>query len=425
MCLSLTGIVVLSLAGLSACGQSTTTLTGNPIVIGTSLSTTGDFAADGKAMEQGYQLWADSVNKGSGLLGRPVKLDILHDNSDPKQVQANYEQLITKDHVNLLFGPFSTLLTKSAACVAKKHGYPLLEGAGGGPSVFNLYCTTGGEPSPNEAPSPGVVRADNVFDVSLPVKNNLESFALYILSLPVGFRPLTAAYATENDPFTQPQVDLVRQMLEAGGVKSLYYRVYDPTTTKAGDYQTMAQNIMNTRAEVGVFGTVLPDITAFVQTFRKNHYTRFKALIATAGPDLGDQFVKAVGGSQNAESIFVPNGWYPQADNYQNAEMVAAYTAQYNVTADAVNSDVAEAYSVGQVMAQAVAKMNSIDNAKLLQAFHNRDNTFNSVQGVVKFDTTGQNIDAQPYLFQWQKNQLIPVFPDSAAAAIPEPFQPV
>lgn len=412
--------------GLSACGQSANTVTGTPIVIGISLSSKGDFAADGKAMEQGYQLWADTINKTTGLQGRPVKLDILHDNSDPKQVQANYEQLITKDRVNLLFGPFSTLLTRTAACVAKKYGYPLLEGAGGGPSVFNLYCKATGEPyAPDETLASGAIRADNVFDVSLPVQNNLKSFALYILSLPVGFRPLTAAYATENDPFTQPQIDLARQLLEAGGVKTLYYHVYDPTKSKTQDYQKMAQNIMNTKAEIGVFGTLLPDITAFVQTFRNNHYRKFKALIATAGPDLGDQFVKAVGGTQNAESIFVPNGWYPQAENYQNADMVAAYTAQYNLTANAINADVAEAYSVGQVMQQVVAKVNSIDNAKILQALHNKDATFNSVQGVVKFDATGQNIDAQPYLFQWQKNQLLPVFPDNAAAAIPEPFQPV
>ena len=77
MCLSFLGILVFSLAGLSACGQSANTpLTGDPIVIGASLSTSGDFAYDGKAMEQGYQLWADTVNKSTGLQGRPVKLDI-------------------------------------------------------------------------------------------------------------------------------------------------------------------------------------------------------------------------------------------------------------------------------------------------------------------------------------------------------------
>lgn len=414
--LSVTGLFVLFLAGLSACGASTNTTSGKPIVIGTSLSTSGDFKADGTAMQQGYQLWADTVNNGAGVLGRPVTLDILSDNSTPDQVTANYEKLITKDHVDLLFGPFSSLLTKSAACVAAKYGYPLLEGAGGGPSVFTLRCDNGTpvDPGVNKG-----VAIHNIFDVSLPVQSNLDSFALYVLSLPVGERPLTAAYATEDDPFTTPQVVRAKQLLEAGGVKTVYFKIYDPTKMKTQDYQQIAQAIMKTKAEVGVFGTLLPDITAFVKSFRSGHYGRFKAVVATAGPDLGPQFEQAVGGPANAEAIFVPNGWYPTADNYQNISMVATYVAQYHVDPAVINSDVAEGYSVGQVLAQATAKIQSIDNKQLLNELHGKD-IFNSVQGTVKFDATGQNTAALAYLFQWQGGALIPVFPDNAAVAVPE-----
>ena len=33
-----------------------------PITIGTSLSLTGDFGADGQAFQKGYKLWASEVN---------------------------------------------------------------------------------------------------------------------------------------------------------------------------------------------------------------------------------------------------------------------------------------------------------------------------------------------------------------------------
>ena len=118
--LSVVTSFIMILAGLSACaGQnSTPTFTNpNPIVIGASLSFTGnkdtDFSGDGPAMAQGYQLWADMVNNNGGLLGRQVKLLILHDDSSPDMVVKNYETLINVDHVDLLFGPFSTLLTKA------------------------------------------------------------------------------------------------------------------------------------------------------------------------------------------------------------------------------------------------------------------------------------------------------------------------
>jgi branched-chain amino acid transport system substrate-binding protein len=162
--------------------------TAPPIKIGISLSLSGDFSADGMGFQQGYQLWADTVNKNGGLLGRQVELDIVSDASSPDQVQTNYEKLITIDKVDLVFGPYSSLLTKPASDVANKYGYAMVEGAGGAPSVFNRGLK-------------------NVFDVSVPVLTWLDSFGEYLLALPADQRPTSIAYATEDDPFTQPQID--------------------------------------------------------------------------------------------------------------------------------------------------------------------------------------------------------------------------
>src|SRR5260221_9848090 len=189
--LSIVAVIVMILAGLSACAQDNTTTTTptfsnqTPITIGASLSSTGDFGQDGQSMEQGYRLWAQTINNNGGLLGRPVQLVILHDNSDPSQVAKNYDTLIHKDHVNLVIGPFSTLLTKAAEKTVATRGYAFIEGAGGGDSVF----TNGWK---------------NVFDVSLPVANNLTTFAYYILSLQAADRPKTVAYAPSYTQFTHP-----------------------------------------------------------------------------------------------------------------------------------------------------------------------------------------------------------------------------
>lgn len=393
-------MLVMILAGLTACSQASTTstsqnLSGSPIKIGISLSVSGDFAPDAKGTLQGYKLWETDINNNGGLLGRPVQLDILNDDSTPEHVKANYEHLISADHVDVTFGPFSSLLTKAARDVTHAHGYALLEGSGGGPSVFN------GD--------------NNIFDVSLPVGNNLITSALYILSLPAAIRPKTVAFATEDDPFTQPQIDLAKQMLTYGGVTPVYYHVYPADTTK--DYTPFANAIIKTHADAVVLGTLLNDFTAFTTVFKQHHYTP-KILVATAGPDQGDQFVKAIG-IQNTEAIMVSNGWYPQANTFQNAQMIQEYLAENNgATADSISSNVAEAYSVGQVFAQAVNKIHSIDNAALIKEFHN--DIFQSAQGFVKFDATGHNVIAVPYLFQWQKGKLIPVYPDTIAVETPE-----
>jgi branched-chain amino acid transport system substrate-binding protein len=113
-------------SGGSGNGGSGNTASGskNPIKIGVSLSLTGDFSADGKAFQQGYQLWAKTINAKGGLLGRKVTLDIVNDASSPVQVVTNYQKLISVDHVDLVFGPFSTLLTKAASQAAGRRCSP-------------------------------------------------------------------------------------------------------------------------------------------------------------------------------------------------------------------------------------------------------------------------------------------------------------
>ncbi len=367
-----------------------------PIKIGISLSLSGDFSADGQGFQQGYQLWADTVNKSGGLLGRQVQLDIVSDASSPDQVQANYEKLITVDKVDLVFGPYSSLLTKPASVVADRYGYAMVEGAGGAPSVFNRGLK-------------------NVFDVALPILYNLDSFGEFLLSLPPDQRPTSIAYATEDDPFTQPQIDRLKDTMEKAGIKTAYYQVYPAETT---DYNPIADKIIASKADVVVAGTFLPDLTAFMQRFQQQHYNP-KAMIATTGPDLGNDFLKAVGGPGKAEGIMVGNLWYAGADYPGNADMVAAALAKYGGTADGLNGDIAEGYSVGQVMQQVIEKIQSLDNAKILAELHS-GSTYTSVEGPVKFDDVGENIAAKALIFQWQGGQFLPVYPAASAKAQPE-----
>src|ERR1700745_2290093 len=129
--LSLAAAAVTAAVGLSACSSnssssgsgSASNSSKSPILIGTSLSLTGDFSADGLAFERGYKLWASDINAHGGLLGRKVQLVILNDNSSPTQVDTNYTALITVKHVDLTFGPFSSLLTAPAAQVAHRYGF--------------------------------------------------------------------------------------------------------------------------------------------------------------------------------------------------------------------------------------------------------------------------------------------------------------
>src|ERR1035438_9710840 len=92
------GVVSVALASLTAVSTSSgassngTIAKGQPVLIGASLSITGDFNGDGQAFQQGYKLWAADQNAKGGLLGHKIVLKILNDTSDPTQVVTRSEE---------------------------------------------------------------------------------------------------------------------------------------------------------------------------------------------------------------------------------------------------------------------------------------------------------------------------------------------
>ena len=334
--LALGTAAILAAALAAGCSSSSNGSGGSksPIVIGASLSLTGDFSTDGVAFQKGYNLWASQVNKAGGILGRQVKLDILNDNSSPTQVVTNYQKLITVNHVDLTFGPFSTLLTAPASATAHRYGYAFVEGAGGGGLVF-------------------AQKLNNVFDVSLPVANELDPFTAWMKALPAGQRPTSAAYPMADDPFATPQVQLTQSNMQAMGIKTAYSKIF-PEEESA--YKAPADDVAGTGAQMVVLGsTDVPTVSAFMSAFEQQHFNP-KIFIAAAGPDQGAAFTSAVG-TANANGMMVPNAWYGGSPNPLSKVMVKAYVAKYGGTASGINADVAEAYSVGEVVDQAVTQI--------------------------------------------------------------------
>ncbi len=308
--LSLTAVTALAAMVVAACsssGSSSTGTTGSsnksPIMIGASLSLTGDNSVDGQAFQRGYLLWQNYVNSHGGLDGgRKVQMVFLNDASDPTTVTTNYTKLIAQQKVNLVVGPFSTLLTVPSAKVAARYGYAFIEGAGGGPSVFAL-----GLP--------------NIFAVSPAVQNQLVPFANWVASLPASQRPKTAAYPMVNDPFADPMTMTAQGILQKAGVKTVYSKIYPAENP---DYKAGADSVAATGAQMVVLGSVdVPTVSAFMQAFEQQHYNP-KIFAASSGPDQGAAFLKVVG-TNNATGTFVPNGWYGSLQNPLNQAMVAAY----------------------------------------------------------------------------------------------------
>jgi branched-chain amino acid transport system substrate-binding protein len=401
--LAVAAIATVSAMVVAACSSSSTTSSSSssspaksPITIGTSLSLTGDFSVDGQAFQRGYQLWVKEINKSGGLLGHKVTLKIVNDNSDPGTVTTNYTQLISADHAAFVFGPFSTLLTAPAAQVAARYHYAFIEGAGGGPLVFSL-------------------KLPNLFAVSPVVADQLIPFANWVASLPASQRPKTAAYPMVTDPFAVPMVQNAQAILQKAGVKTVYSKIF-PAENPA--YKAGADQVAHLKPDMVVIGSPdVPGVQSVMQAFMQQHYTP-KILAASAGPDQGAAFLSAIGGPKNATGTMVPNGWYPGFQNPLSEAFVKAYNATYGGAPADINADSAEAYSVGETLAAAVAATKSLSNAKVISYLHSGV-TVQTVQGPAKFNAIGENVVAQHFIFQWQTGaKFVQVLPTSATGSV-------
>ncbi|MFI7606569.1 amino acid ABC transporter substrate-binding protein [Micromonospora sp. NPDC049366] len=362
----------------------------DPIVVGISLPLTGDFSEPGKGVQRGYQAWAKIVNDKGGLLGRPVELKILDDQSNADRVVSDYEQLIGQDQVDVVVGPFSTRLVVPAARVAEEYGMLFVEPAGAAKEVFeqgfkNLFYA-----------APAV--ADDHY-------NHL---AEHILALPPGQRPTTAAYAAMDDPFAQGTAYGLKEKLAAGGIRTVVDEVYPPNTT---DFSGIAAKIASSKADIVVGGSQYQDGVNLIVALQQLNYQPKLAAFSTA--PTSPEFAAAIG--NKTEGILAPTGYTQKAPYPSNVEFVEKYTAQFGSPPE---EDEANAYTTGQVVAAAITAVGCAEQGdcqkKLIEWV--RGNTVETVVGPLSWDATGKPKGAH-MIQQWVKGEIQIVLPADAKEA--------
>jgi branched-chain amino acid transport system substrate-binding protein len=112
------------------------------IKIGATVSLTGKYAPTAAPAKDLYLSWQELINKRGGIYVEeygqrlPVKVIVYDDKSDTSTVTKFYEKLVVEDKVDVLLGPYGSVLNVPAAVVAEKYGTPIATGPAGAPPIY-------------------------------------------------------------------------------------------------------------------------------------------------------------------------------------------------------------------------------------------------------------------------------------------------
>lgn len=254
------------------------------IKVGTLYAQSGSFATSSMPEYQGLKFWADQVNKNGGVTvdGKKARIQLVayNDQSDTQTATTLYNQLITKDKVNIFVSDFGSVLTSVAIPIAKEYHMVLFDQSGTGTSFF-------------QDNSPYIVLTSLQTSGLWP-----DSLANYIVNH--GIKKVAILY--DSNDFDQSQEETLKTKIGAAGIKPVYDNAVNTSTS---NYSVLLHNIAATNPDMVIeFGYPNNDI-AFLQALHAGNYN-FKKVFTIFPGQLPALFQQDLGASAIAGTYTYP-----------------------------------------------------------------------------------------------------------------------
>jgi branched-chain amino acid transport system substrate-binding protein len=393
----------------------TTANSGKAIKIGVSLPLTGPFSVPGANFKQSYQLCADLVNQAGGIGGRKLDLLISDNRSDPQTTVNQTQRFISSDHVDMLFGTFSTLLAFPAEAIAEQQKMVYLEPADSAVAshsrgfTYNFGFTLKPIDYIGQSPVDAIFALKDAGDIDAA---DLPKTAAVIYQ--DDFFPNSIAQGLVGGKTTIPgskkQVDFGKGYLADKGMKIVFKQQFP---TDFNDWVSLANSVKRSGADY-LFALTTPP--AEVNIVRALATVKYHPKGAFFSQGTYDQFKKSLG--KNVNGIIVWSTWSKDVKwegllngkPFSNQDFIKAFTDKYGTPPD---EDHAQAFAVCQAAAQAIAATGGTDNTKIRDWLKARtaDDPVKTVQGDYHWDEVGLTAGRDVLLLQWQNGRLKPIYP--------------
>jgi branched-chain amino acid transport system substrate-binding protein len=382
--------IVVALVLLGCVTGATAAPSGPPIRIGGTLALTGPLAPTALLHKLAGEIYVEELNKGNGLLGRPVEWVLLDDQSKPDLTRSLYEKLITVDKVDLLMGPYATSAILAAMGVAQRYQKMLPHHSYGMPHLAKYEMHS---PTAAFGPEPNVTVPARIYD------------ALATTSTP----PKSIAIVTSKFPSAQFQSNGAREVAEKRGLKVALYLEYEFGTR---DFGAIAARIKDAKPDFLWVGALGLDGNQIIEAMKKLDYIpRHFHLFPAPGP-----LAVAPDGKLALSHTFF-EAHPPMLNNAGAGRLVPLFhdrAARAGVPYVNVDTQAAGSFAAWQVLDAAVTATKGLDDKAMAQWL--KKNPVDTIMGRLRFDGPNNYGDDLSKLKQVQDGKWVVVWPREFAA---------
>ena len=370
------------------------------LTIGLTLSLSGRYAAMGRQAAAALELFATDQNAAGGIqIGaerRAVKIHCLDDQSDPGLCAEIYRSLCFENRADVIFGPYSSELTRVAAPIAEQAGLVMVNHGGADDGLYrNKYRLIVGVLSP----------AGDYFRGLVQLLSQLKLWRKRV------------ATVTFETPFARAVIDGFEQ--ECGqrpmvrrGVRLKVRESAAPTRGSGEVSIDLLMRLARTRITALVSaGSFADDVALMSGVVRAELNIPVLACVAAGVRGFADTL------REHAEGIVGPSQWEETAGfTPELGPGPRRFAARMRAACGACDYPAAQIYAAGLLTAQALCACRRLDQTQLREAFSDLRTT--TLFGDFAIDrVSGRQIGHKVLLVQWHGGEKIVIHPDAHAEA--------
>ena len=379
------------------------------VKIGAIYPLSGNAASAGLSDRAGIELAAEIINgdhpelgeltlaKGTGLPnlgGAKVEVIFADNQGSPSVGQNQALRLITQEKVTALNGAYQSSVTQTTSAIAERYGVPFVNGESVAADLTE--------------------RGFKFFFRTTPIATDIaKTYMQFLNGVKKGSKiPVrTLAVVNENTDYGTSVAKVLRESAKASGFNVAVEIPYSANTT---DVSAQVLQLKQANPDVVIFVSYTSDAILYVKTMRNLDY-RPPMVIGDDSGFSDPSFAQSVGGiAQGAINRSAWDAGKPGSSTFQLNEMFKAKTGRD------IDDSTGRAIQGFLVLADAINRAGSTDPKKIRASLAATDlkpeQLMMGYRGV-KFDETGQNIEAATYLIQLKGKEYQSVWPDEAATA--------